>query len=126
MKRALFFLLALAVSMAAALAGMFLKVSLLGLGFLVTLALCGTLAWLFGRYERTAWWIAAPLLLLGEPLVSWAWSVAVQGGSPVGPLDYLRVLLFDWTPWKLVLLLATGAASWLGARPRDRQAAGAA
>lgn len=126
LNRALFFLLALAVSMAAALAGMFLRASLLSLGFIITLALYGTLAWLFGRYERPAWWIAAPLLLLGEPLLAWTWSVAAQDGRPAGPLDYVRVLLIEWTPWKLILLLVALAGSWLGTRSRGPRVAGAA
>ena len=84
-NRVLFWLLALAVSMAAAAAATFLRVSFLGLGLLVSLVLYGTLAWFFGHYERPLWWVAAPLLFLGDALFGWAWSVAVQGGSRLAP-----------------------------------------
>lgn len=124
--RFLFFFLALAVSMAAATLVMLHKVSLLGLSFPISLALHGALAWLFGRYEHAWWWIAAPLLLLGDALFPWPWSVAVHGGSPAGLLDYARGLLLDWTPWKLMLLLAALTGSWLGARFGRRPVAGAA
>ncbi len=126
MNRILFFLLVLAVSMAVALAGMFLKASLLSLGFLITLVFYGALAWLFGRYERSAWWIAAPLVVLGEPLLAWAWSVLAHDGRPAGPLDYVRVLLFEWTPWKVILVLVALAGSWLGTRSRGARVVGAA
>ena len=125
-NRALFWLLALAVSMATAAAAAFLRVSFLSLSLLVSLVLYGTLAWFFGHYERPFWWVAAPLLFIGEALFTWAWSVAVQGGIPAGPFDYARALLFVWTPWKLILLLAALAGSWLGARSRARHPVGAA
>jgi len=112
--------------MAVALAGMFLKASLLSLGFLITLVFYGALAWLFGRYERSAWWIAAPLVVLGEPLLAWAWSVLAHDGRPAGPLDYVRVLLFEWTPWKVILVLVALAGSWLGTRSRGARVVGAA
>jgi len=122
----LFWLLALAVSMAAAAATTFFTVSFLSLGLLVSLVLYGTLAWFFGHFERPLWWVAAPLLFLGDALFGWAWSVAVQGGIPAGPFDYARALLFVWTPWKLILLLTALAGSWLGARFRGRDSGGAA
>jgi len=122
----LFWLLALAISIAAAAVATFLRVSFLGLGFLVSLVLYGTLAWFFGHYERPLWWVAAPLLLLGDALFGWAWSVAVQGGIPAGPFDYARALLLFWPRWKLLLLLAALAGSWLAARSRDRHPVGAA
>ena len=112
--------------MAAAAATTFLRVSFPSLGLLVSLVLYGTLAWVFGRYERPLWWLAAPLLFLGDALFGWAWSVAVQGGIPAGPFDYVRALLFVWTPWKLILLLAALAGSWLGARSRGHPPVGAA
>ena len=117
-NRVLFWLLALAISIAAAAAATFLRVSFLGLGFLVSLVLYGTLAWFFGHYERPLWWVAAPLLFLGDALFGWAWSVAVQGGIPAGPFDYARALLLFWPRWKLLPLLAALAGSWLGARSR--------
>ena len=122
----LFWLLALAVSMGAAAATTFLRISFLSLGLLVSLVLYGTLAWFFGHFERPLWWVAAPLLFLGDALFGWAWSVAVQGGIPAGPFDYARALLFVWTPWKLILLLAALGGSWLGARSRGRHPVGAA
>ncbi len=125
-NRVLFWLLALAVSMAAAAATTFFTVSFLSLGLLVSLVLYGTLAWFFGHFERPLWWVAAPLLFLGDALFGWAWSVAVQGGIPAGPFDYARALLFVWTPWKLILLLTALAGSWLGARFRGRDSGGAA
>ncbi len=119
--RLLFLLLALAVSVAVAAVSTFLKVSFFSLGWLASLALYGTLAWLFGRYERAVWWIVAPLLLLGQALFAWT-ALPVQGEGAVGRLKYARVLLVDllfaWTPWKLILLLGALAGSWLGARSR--------
>jgi len=112
--------------MGAAAATTFLRISFLSLGLLVSLVLYGTLAWFFGHSERPLWWVAAPLLFLGDALFGWAWSVAVQGGSPAGPFDYARALLFVWTPWKLILLLTALAGSWLGARFRGRDSGGAA
>ena len=112
--------------MAAAAAAAFLRVSFLSLGLLVSLVLYGTLAWFFGHFERSLWWVAAPLLFLGDALFGWAWSVGVQGGIPAGPFDYARALLFVWTPWKLILLLAALAGSWFGARSRTHHAVGAA
>ena len=125
-NRVLFWLLALAISIAVAAAAMFLRVSFLGLGLLVSLVLYGTLAWFFGHYERPLWWVAAPLLFLGDALFGWAWSVAAQGGIPAGPFDYARALLLFWPLWKLLLLLAALAGSWLGARSRGRHPVGAA
>jgi len=125
-NRAFFWLLALAVSLAAAAAAAFLRVSFLSLGPVVSLVLYGTLAWLFGHFERSLWWVAGPLLFLGDALFGWAWSGAVQGGIPGGPFDYARALFFVWTPWKLILLLAALAGSWLGARSRARHPVGAA
>jgi len=125
-NRAFFWLLALAVSLAAAAAAAFLRVSFLSLGPVVSLVLYGTLAWLFGHFARSLWWVAGPLLFLGDALFGWAWSGAVQGGIPGGPFDYARALFFVWTPWKLILLLAALAGSWLGARSRARHPVGAA
>ena len=125
-NRAFFWLLALAVSLAAAAAAAFLRVSFLSLGPVVSLVLYGTLAWLFGHFERSLWWVAGPLLFLGDALFGWAWSGAVQGGIPGGPFDYARALFFVWTPWKLILLLAALAGSWFGARSRTHHAVGAA
>jgi len=116
----LFWFLAFAVSMAAAAAATFLRVSFLSLGLVVSLVLYGILAWFFGHFERSLWWVAGPLLFLGDALFGWAWSGAVQGGVPAGPFDYARALFFIWTPWKLILLLAALAGSWLGARSRGR------
>ena len=125
-NRTLFWLLALAVSLAAAAAAAFLRVSFLSLGLLGSLVLYGTLAWFFGHFERSLWWVAGPLLFLGDALFGWAWSGAVQGGIPGGPFDYARALFFVWTPWKLILLLAALAGSWLGARSRASHPVGAA
>src|SRR2546426_11480287 len=87
-NRALFWLLALAVSMATAAAAAVLRVSFLSLSLLVSLVLYGTLAWFFGHYERSLWRVAAPLLFLGGAFFGWGWGAGGQGGVPAGPLPY--------------------------------------
>src|SRR2546426_10779300 len=103
-NRALFWLLALAVSMATAAAAAFLRVSFLSLSLLVSLVLYGTLAWFFGHYERSLWRVAAPLLFLGRAVFGRGWGAGGQGGVPGRPLDSARAPPFLWSPSPPLLL----------------------